>query len=168
MPKIIENLPERLIEEARRQAWEGGYTAVTIRSVAAACGVGVGTVYNYFPSKDALLAAFLLADWKDCLQAMENAKTACPQCVEVLRAMCREVRRYLVRHRAIFRDPAAAQAVSPVISRYHGLLRDQLAVPLMSFCADEDHARFLAEALLTWTVEGWEEDRMLPLLEKLL
>ena len=168
MPKIIENLETRLIEEARRQAWEGGYSTVTVRSVAAACGVGVGTVYNYFASKDALLAAFLLADWKDCLQAMEAAKASCPRQSDVLRAMCREVHRYLTLHRTIFRDPAAAQVVSPVIHRYHGLLREQLAVPLMSFCADEDHARFLAEALLTWTVEGWEENRLLPMLEKLL
>ena len=60
------------------------------------------------------------------------------------------------------------QAVSPVISRYHGLLREQLAAPLRSFCADGFHAQFLAEALLTWTVEGREEAELLPLLEKLL
>ena len=65
MPKIIENLENRLVEEARRQAWEGGYSAVTIRSVAAACGVGVGTVYNYFPSKEYLAAGVMLEDWKE-------------------------------------------------------------------------------------------------------
>ena len=53
MPKIIENLESRLIEEAQKQIEEAGYSAVTIRSVAKACGVGVGTVYNYFPSKEA-------------------------------------------------------------------------------------------------------------------
>ena len=50
MPKIIENLKARLIAEAKRQIEEAGYGAVTIRSVASSCGVGVGTVYNYFPS----------------------------------------------------------------------------------------------------------------------
>ena len=63
MPKIIENLPEKLAEEARRQITESGYSAMTIRSVAKACGVGVGTVYNYYPSKDALVAQFMLEDW---------------------------------------------------------------------------------------------------------
>lgn len=55
MPKIIENLESRLIEEAKKQIEESGYEAVTIRSVARACGVGVGTVYNYFPSKEVLI-----------------------------------------------------------------------------------------------------------------
>ena len=34
MPKIIENLENRLIEEARKQIEEAGYSAMTIRSVA--------------------------------------------------------------------------------------------------------------------------------------
>ena len=44
MPKIIQNLENRLIEEAKKQIRESGYGALTIRSVAKACGVGVGTV----------------------------------------------------------------------------------------------------------------------------
>ena len=34
MPKIIENLPQRLLEEARRQIETSGFSAMTIRSVA--------------------------------------------------------------------------------------------------------------------------------------
>ena len=65
MPKIIENLKDRLIAEAQKQIEESGYGTVTIRSVAKACGVGVGTVYNYFPSKEMLIATHLLEDGVD-------------------------------------------------------------------------------------------------------
>ena len=44
MPKIIENLESKLIEEAQRQVARSGYGALTIRSVAKACGVGVGEI----------------------------------------------------------------------------------------------------------------------------
>ena len=67
MPKIIENIREKLLSEAKRQVMENGYSAMTIRSVAAACGVGTGTVYNYFPSKDMLVASFILEDWMLCM-----------------------------------------------------------------------------------------------------
>ena len=43
MPKIIENLPQRLLEEAKNQILQAGYSTMTIRSVARQCGVGVGT-----------------------------------------------------------------------------------------------------------------------------
>ena len=56
MPKIIENVREMLLHEARRQAEAYGYSSVTVRSVAKECGIGTGTVYNYFPSKDMLSA----------------------------------------------------------------------------------------------------------------
>ena len=71
-PKIIENLESRLIQEAKRQIAESGYGATTIRSVAKGCGVGVGTVYNYFPSKEALVATFMLADWKESMAYIWN------------------------------------------------------------------------------------------------
>ena len=75
MPKIIENLETKLIEEAKKQIEEAGYGAMTIRSVAKACGVGVGTVYNYFPSKEALIAKHLLDDWKQCVAAIQAVST---------------------------------------------------------------------------------------------
>ena len=72
MPKIIENIRENLLEEARRQVMEQGYSAMTIRSVAKACGVGVGTVYNYFSSKDMLVASFMLVDWQECITRIQR------------------------------------------------------------------------------------------------
>ena len=40
MPKIIKDLEAKLMEEANRQIEDGGYSAMTIRSVAKACGDG--------------------------------------------------------------------------------------------------------------------------------
>ena len=72
MPKIIENLREQLLSEAKKQVKERGYAATTVRSVAGACGVGVGTVYNYFKSKEMLIATFVYDDWRNHLAEMER------------------------------------------------------------------------------------------------
>ena len=60
MPKIIDNVRERAIAEARRLMLEESYENLTIRRVAAGLGVAVGTLYNYFPSKDFLIAGVML------------------------------------------------------------------------------------------------------------
>lgn len=93
MPKIIEGLAEKLAAEARRQCMESGYGAMTIRSVAEALGVSPGVVYNYYPSKEDLAAAFILADWKETLAAMEPKPGDTPK--TALRTVHRELLAFL-------------------------------------------------------------------------
>ena len=168
MPKIIENLREKLVCEAKRQVEELGYANLTIRSVASVCGVGVGTVYNYFSSKDALVAAFLLEDWQACMDAVSAAAQQSQTAEPVLKCIHAQILAFTHRHQALFADEAAAASFSGSPSPYHSMLRRQLAQPLHPFTADAFTAEFIAEALLTWTVAGRGIEEILPLLRKVL
>lgn len=167
MPKIIENLESRLIEEAKKQIEEAGYGVMTIRSVAKACGVGVGTVYNYFPSKEALVATHLLEDWKQCIAAIHAVSTYSDLPRPVLLCIYDQLVSFSQRHQAIFRDEAAAASFTGSFGTYHGVLRQQLAQPLRKFCNSNFTADFLAEALLTWTMEQKSFDEIYGIMEKL-
>ena len=171
MPKIIENLRQTLLEEAKRQIKENGYAKTTIRSVAGACNVGVGTVYNYFESKDMLIATFMLEDWMECLREMKNYST------DDLRAFLTHfydaLSGFLEKHQDLFQDKEAAKSFSGVFAGRHKQLRSQLAEILRPVCeaseGDQEFlAEFIAEALLTWTVAGKKMEDMLPIFEKLL
>ena len=43
-----------------------------MREVAESSGVAVGTIYNYFPSKDILVGSIMAKDWMISLKNMEN------------------------------------------------------------------------------------------------
>ncbi len=167
MPKIIENLETRLIEEAKKQITESGYSAMTIRSVAKKCGVGVGTVYNYFPSKEAMLATYMLADWKDCIAAITAVSTYSERPKPVVLCIFDQLLLFAQRHQAIFRDESAAAAFAGSFSKYHSMLRSQLAAPLRKFCCSDFSADFIAESLLTWTMPGKSFDAIFGMIEKL-
>ena len=167
MPRIIENLPEKLMMEARRQVEASGYSALTIRSVAKECGVGVGTVYNYYVSKEALVAAFMVEDWKLCIidiqTCAENAQGREP----VLWSIYENLHRFMQSHAAILRDETAAAGFSGSFGKYHAMLRSQLAEPLRKFCRDEFTADFIAEAMLTWTVNGRSFEELNSVLKRI-
>lgn len=167
MPKIIKNLEQKLLQEAKKQIGESGYSAVTIRSVAAACGVGVGTFYNYFPSKDALIAKYMLEDWRQCITAINAVSTYSDSAEPVMRCIYDQLKCFSVLHQAVFCDSAAAAAFAGSFSKYHDLLRGQIANPLRRFCRSDFTAEFIAEALLTWTVSGKTFDEIYGIVGKL-
>lgn len=172
MPKIIENIRENLLTEARHQVMEQGYGAMTIRSVAKACGVGVGTVYNYFASKDMLVASFMLEDWQQCLQRIKagcdredsdessNRVSDYEAADHALRCIYDELKYFMERHMTLFQDENAGVSFATSLPQRHGLLRSQIAEPLLSVCAKQDKAEpgflaeFVAESMLTWTLAG--------------
>jgi len=167
MPKIIENLENRLIEEARRQIEESGYGAMTIRSVAKGCGVGTGTVYNYYDSKDAMVAAFMLVDWKECIRRIEVCSDASAEPASVLRCIHEQLLVFSHMYETVFLDQTAAAAFAGSFSQYHGLLRSQLSAPIRRFCQDDFTADFIAEAMLVWTIQGKRFDQIHELVSKL-
>ncbi len=58
---------QRVLVAALELGADGGYDAVQMRDVAASAEVALGTIYRYFPSKDALLAAAMV-EWMEDLE----------------------------------------------------------------------------------------------------
>ena len=56
---------EEILHISRNLIKEKGWAAVNIRSVASACNVSVGSIYNYFHSKSDLVGATIESVWCD-------------------------------------------------------------------------------------------------------
>lgn len=174
MPKIIENARGRIIAEARRQIDEVGYDAVTVRSIVRGCGFGLGTFYNYFPTKDMLIATFLLDDWNECLgrvlELSERGGT-----MAVVGALYSELCGFMERFCAIFSSPSAIKVFKDADDGKHKLLRDQIAEPIARAYSLDFGGRecgflseFIAEAILTWAVSGKDYSEVEPLIYRLI
>ena len=172
MPKIIQNARMQLLQEAKKQISENGYAKTTIRSIAGKCGLAVGTVYNYFSSKDMLIASFLAEDWQACMGSIsaypsENKKS-------LLYCIYKTLCDFSSRHQVLFSDVDAAKVYAAVFTERHKQLRDQLAECILPLCQEETVeqqeflSQFIAESLLTWTMAGTSFEEIYQVLQKLL
>ena len=63
---------EDILKTSRELIRRQGWSAINIRSVAAACGVSVGCIYNYFDSKAALVSATVESVWREIFRRPED------------------------------------------------------------------------------------------------
>ena len=172
MPKIIENVREQLLREAKKQIAESGYAKTTIRSVAKACGLGTGTVYNYFPSKDMLIASVMAEDWKLCLQQMAERTFDEPE--RIIQGIYEGLFGFMQKYHTLFCDRDAAKVYATMFSERHQQLRKQLASFVRPICdksvvTNKDFlAEWIAESLLTWTVAGRGIDEQYEIIKQFI
>lgn len=96
---------QRVLVAALDLGADGGYEAVQMRDIATTAGVALGTIYRYFPSKDALLAAAMV-EWMEDLERRISARAP--------RGDTTSARVYDVLRRAVAtmeRQPKLAEAV---------------------------------------------------------
>lgn len=75
---------EAILETSRKLIQENGWAAISIRSVAQACHISIGSIYNYFDSKSDLIAATVESVWSDIFH-MPDGQAAFqhfPDCIE--------------------------------------------------------------------------------------
>ena len=60
---LVVTSKEDILKASRELIRQQGWSAINIRSVAAACGVSVGSIYNYFDSKAALVSVTVESVW---------------------------------------------------------------------------------------------------------
>lgn len=66
---------EEILRVCRELIRKKGWDALNIRAVAGACGISVGSVYNYYPSKADLIAAAIESVWCDIFHFSEDRTT---------------------------------------------------------------------------------------------
>lgn len=85
MPKIIEGVRDLILEKAEEMMKESDYKSFSARNLANACGIAVGTIYNYFPSMDELLMTIITENWR---KTFEETDRRCEEAASIADAFC--------------------------------------------------------------------------------
>jgi AcrR family transcriptional regulator len=109
MPKIIENVQEKILIEGRKILIEDGYKGLNIREIAKKCDIGTGTFYNYFSNKQELAIAIFQDDWHKSLELVEDLKTSKEPLKEKIRKIYFSLQGFLDNYISIFYEIVSAE-----------------------------------------------------------
>ena len=174
MPKIIPDIEQKLLAETKKQVSEKGYAGTTIRSVAEKCGLGTGTVYNYFKSKNVLIEAFVVNDWNKCLEDMSKGIQITSDSREGLECVYNCLKEFSNTNHRLFNDSEAAKVFMGTFALKHQTFRHQLGKIIFPLCQNsraenkEYLADCIADAILKLTVSGDSFEDIYSVLKLLL
>jgi AcrR family transcriptional regulator len=70
LARIIENPKQLIISHAKEILYQQGYQKLSMRALSKACGIALGTIYNYYPTKKDLLFEMMTDYWQRFLDAV--------------------------------------------------------------------------------------------------
>ena len=158
-----------MIIETKRQLREFGYSKTTIRSVAKECNIAIGTVYNYFDSKETLIASFMLDEWIECyLKIQDNIKRE--ENLNAFKIIYDELVEFYNSHIYLFSDKEATNAYYSNTQNKHKVFRTQISnlIKIKYNHLDQFSLDFISESLITWTLAGTEFSTLYNVIIKLI
>lgn len=155
MPKLIKNAKENIMYTAKQLLMKDGLSGLNMRAIASTVGVAAGTLYNYFPSKEHLVAAVMMEDWENALRKMEKKIPSATTASEGLEIVFDEIRAFADTYRTAWDSFRGPQDYRAIRQKYHKELIDQLSDQIrplgvrFGFLFDPTVAPFISEVLLT-------------------
>ena len=174
MPKKLVHVRETAIAQTRYVLENQGYHALTMRDIAKKCQVAVGTMYNYFPSKEYLTGCVVLEDWKDTCEHMTQAISCADSVARGLQSIYDLMYEFVLQHQYLTAFDGGNSEPSYDFQERHLLLLGQVEalLRLLEKRFDEpfdDAIRtFLAESILAFTVKQYPYAQIAPAFLKLL
>lgn len=146
---------QAILDACRAIALAQGLQAVNVRAVAAACGIAVGSVYNYFPSKADLIAATIQDVWQHIFRFRTDCSTTsfAVLVAEIYRKALRGIQEYpgfFTAHSVSFASAEKTKG-KQVMEDYFVQMRTRLLHALSNdpaVCAGVFHDGFTQEAFV--------------------
>ena len=174
MPKIIPELKSSLVQAARKSLLESEMHDINIRELARECGTAVGTVYNYFPSKEALIAEAMMSDWLECSRRMKKDASIESRPLNAIRATVAALRDFASRYNPTWKRYADKQNSMMSLENRHNQIIAEISEAVKETLVRFEllYDRYLPEViaelvlLASRTEDGFE--RIAPVLERIL
>ena len=135
MPKIIEDVENRILRAARERLLGGDLSSFSARGIAEDCGIAVGTIYNYYRDKESLMAAIMAQDWQAELEKAGEAVAAAPNVEAGVLCLYESMRRFSTVYESVWTAYPTGEGFGSLYRTRHKLLLSQIEGQLSALYA---------------------------------
>lgn len=174
MPKKLDNIREKAIAETRQILCLEGYDALAMRDIAKNCGIAVGTMYNYFPSKEYLTGCVVLEDWEAAYENMVSIAAGADTIHQGLGGIYERMYEFILAHQYLTSfDGSKSKAAVDFRERHQQLLKQmetllEMLQKRFGHPIDDAINTFLAECILAFSARKYTYEQIAPAITKIL
>ena len=126
MPKIIEDVENRILRAARERLLGGDLSSFSARGIAEDCGIAVGTIYNYYRDKESLMGAVMAQDWQAELQKAAKKIAVVPSPEAGVLCLYEAMRSFSASYAAVWANYPTGEGFGALFRARHKLLLSQI------------------------------------------
>ena len=126
MPKIIEDVENRILRAARERLLGGDLSSFSARGIAEDCGIAVGTIYNHYRDKESLMGAVMAQDWQAELQKAAEKIAVVPSLEAGVLCLYEAMRSFSAVYEAIWAAAPTGEGFGSLFRTRHKLLLSQI------------------------------------------
>lgn len=159
IPKIIENIRGDIMRCAEIILKTDGYDAMSIRRIARECKTAVGTIYNYFESKDDLVANIILKDWLDTVSNMTELVESSKSYADGAVGLYLAIRKFEGLYKNVWKQFSKTAGSHGVVMDHHMQLRTQVSILLDALAKNTgrevlcESSPIIAESIIAATLQ---------------
>lgn len=124
MPKDLGDVRGLIITAAKEMLIK--HEKFSIRALSAKAGIAIGTIYNYFPAKENIIAAVMSEDWRKTLDRMDLASEEAEDLREGCRAFYRELRAFVLLFESVWMAYGRGNSYEQAREGFHVKFRNAL------------------------------------------
>lgn len=170
IPKQIQVGKETIIQEAKKLIEEKKFEELNCRSIAKRVGIGVGTLYHFFSSKDDILASVLLDDWKADLSSINLNNDFLIGIKDIYNC----IYSFSVRYHSFWEFYSSSNSVYISFNSRHSILVDQISQMISKLLSgnekslDSFEVTFLAESILVYATRLYDFSKLEKIFIKII
>lgn len=174
MPKIISNLENKIFDAAKSELKKKGYKNLSVRAIADKCSIALGTIYNYYPSKEILVAMIINEDWEKKLASVIKESSKAESLHQALLSFSKSLCEFTKKYSSIWLEYSYNGKSGYTAKEMHIKLINQLKSCMNEFYkrynveVDDISNEVFVEALLVIAVKDADYEKIGYIIERLL